>query len=97
MLHLPGYAMPNADALNVLTALCPLDGRYRAKVAALADCFSEYALIRERVRVELRWLEALSDEPAIAEVAPFSASTRTPLGDVATRVGVADGECGKAI
>ena len=72
--------MPNADALNVLTALCPLDGRYRAKVAALADCFSEYALIRERVRVELRWLEALSDEPAIAEVAPFSASTRTLRG-----------------
>ena len=97
MLHLPGYAMPNADALNVLTALCPLDGRYRAKVAALADCFSEYALIRERVRVELRWLEALSDEPAIAEVAPFSASTRTLLGDVAAQFRVADAERVKVI
>src|SRR5881409_15824 len=97
MLHLAGYAMPNADALNVLTALCPLDGRYRAKVAALAGYFSEYALIHERVRVELRWLEALSDEPAIAEVPPFSASTRALLGDVAAQFTVADAERVKAI
>ena len=44
--------MPNADApasLTALTALSPLDGRYRRKVAALAQYFSEYGLIRHRV------------------------------------------------
>ncbi len=63
---------PLADALSPLTALSPLDGRYRAKVAALSQYFSEYGLIRERIRVELAWLQALSDEPAIVELKPFS-------------------------
>ncbi|HXU55588.1 MAG TPA: hypothetical protein VN744_09145, partial [Casimicrobiaceae bacterium] len=44
------FLMPIAEALSTLTALSPLDGRYRGKVAALAEHFSEYALIRERVR-----------------------------------------------
>ena len=68
--------MQNADALSSLTALSPLDGRYRAKVAALAAHLSEFALIRERVRVEVAWLEALSDEAGIPEVPPFSATRR---------------------
>ena len=68
--------MPGAETLSTLTALSPLDGRYRGKVAALAHYFSEFALIRERVRVEACWLEALSDEPRISEVAPFGAATR---------------------
>jgi adenylosuccinate lyase len=41
-----------------LTALSPLDGRYAQKVDALRDCFSEFALIRDRVRVEIAWLLA---------------------------------------
>ncbi|MEK7529281.1 MAG: adenylosuccinate lyase [Patescibacteria group bacterium] len=41
--------------LNPLTAISPLDGRYRDKVTALADYFSEYALMRTRVRVEIEW------------------------------------------
>src|SRR6185437_5122291 len=59
-----------------LTALSPLDGRYAQNVDPLRDCFSEFALIRDRVRVEIAWLLALSDEPAIAEVAPFSDAAR---------------------
>ncbi|MFN3630231.1 MAG: lyase family protein, partial [Casimicrobiaceae bacterium] len=57
----------------VVTALSPLDGRYAGKTRAVADAFSEYALLRERVRVELAWLKALADEPAISELPAFDA------------------------
>jgi adenylosuccinate lyase len=67
------------DEHPTLTALSPLDGRYRAKVAPLADHFSEFALIRHRVRVEIAWLLALADEPAIPEVPPFDAAARDEL------------------
>ena len=60
------------DEHPTLTALSPLDGRYRSKVAALSEHFSEFALIRQRVRIELAWLIALADEPGIAEVPPFA-------------------------
>jgi adenylosuccinate lyase len=70
----------SADAnIHALTALSPLDGRYAGKVTALAAHFSEYGLIRHRVRVELAWLVALADEPGIAEIAPFSAATRKAI------------------
>ena len=59
-----------------LTALSPLDGRYAGKVDALREQFSEFALIRQRVRVEIAWLAALAAEPAIAEVPPFSAAAQ---------------------
>ncbi|HTL77391.1 MAG TPA: adenylosuccinate lyase [Casimicrobiaceae bacterium] len=65
-----------------LTALSPLDGRYAEKVAALRDCFSEFALIRDRVRVEIAWLSALADEPAIREVPPFSDSATRQLAEI---------------
>jgi adenylosuccinate lyase len=89
--------MSTSDALTPLTALSPLDGRYRAKVAALAEHFSEFGLMRQRVRVELAWLEALSDEPGIAEVPPFSAATRTLFLEVQRDFSVADAERIKAI
>ena len=89
--------MPIAEALSTLTALSPLDGRYRGKVAALAEHFSEYALIRERVRVELGWLEALADEPGVVEVSPFSAATRQGLSQAARDLSVVDAERVKAI
>ena len=66
-------------SLTLLTALSPLDGRYFGKVCALSDLFSEYGLIRLRLRVEIEWLKLLSEEPAIAEVAPFSAATLAQL------------------
>jgi adenylosuccinate lyase len=89
--------MPIAEALSALTALSPLDGRYRGKVAALAEHFSEYALIRERIRVELGWLEALADEPAIVEVPAFSAAARQKLSQTARDFSVSDAERVKAI
>jgi adenylosuccinate lyase len=59
-----------------LAALSPLDGRYAKATDPLRAFFSEQALIRYRVRVELEWLQALAAERAIAELKPFSARTR---------------------
>ena len=47
--------------LTTLTAISPVDGRYRSKTAPLADYFSEYALIRYRVRVEAEYFIALCE------------------------------------
>ena len=58
--------------MNALTAISPLDGRYADKTADLCGIFSEYALIRNRVRVECLWLEALCACPSIPEAAPLS-------------------------
>jgi adenylosuccinate lyase len=54
--------------LSSLTALSPTDGRYGARVGALRTIFSEYGLIRFRVLVEVRWLQALADEKDITEI-----------------------------
>ena len=80
----------NVDSLARLTALSPLDGRYAGKVDALREHFSEFALIRQRVRVELAWLDALSAETAIAEVPPFSASAKATLAKIANAFSVED-------
>ena len=60
--------------LSALTALSPVDGRYGSKAAALRPMFSEYGLIRNRVIVEIRWLQKLAEVEAIAEVPAFSDS-----------------------
>lgn len=49
--------------LDILTAISPVDGRYRSKTEPLADYFSEYALIRYRVRVEIEYFIALCEIP----------------------------------
>ena len=64
---------------NSLTALSPLDGRYAGKVDALREHFSEYGLIRARLKVEIEWLKALAAEPHFTEIAPFSPSTVAEL------------------
>ncbi len=55
-----------------LTALSPLDGRYANKVDTLRLIFSEYALIRFRLLIEIRWFEALAAAPDINEIPPLS-------------------------
>ena len=50
-------------AIQALTAVSPIDGRYRNKVEQLSDYFSEYALIRYRVRVEIEYFIALCNIP----------------------------------
>lgn len=49
--------------LNLLTAISPVDGRYREKTKVFADYFSEYALIRYRIRVEIEYFIALCELP----------------------------------
>jgi len=85
------------DSPTALTALSPLDGRYAAKLAPLAAHFSEYGLIRARVRIEVAWLVALSEEPRIAEVAPFGAAARAALDAACASFAPADAERVKAI
>jgi adenylosuccinate lyase len=58
-----------------LAALSPLDGRYARTADPLREHFSEQALIRYRVKVELAWLEALAAEPSIREIKRFSRRT----------------------
>ena len=65
-----------------LLALSPLDGRYAAAVEALRPVFSEYGLIRARVRVELEWLKSLAAAPEISEVPLFSAATLAEIDAV---------------
>ena len=83
--------------LNPLTALSPLDGRYQAKVAPLRALFSEWALIRFRVKVEVEWLKALAAEPTLVEVPPFSAGAIFALDALVENFSEADGAAVKAI
>ena len=73
-----------------LTALSPLDGRYAAKAEALRPIFSEYGLVKARVRVEVEWLLALAAEPGIVELAPFSDAAAARLRALASGFAVAD-------
>lgn len=67
--------------LTSLTAISPVDGRYRSKCAVLANYFSEYALIRYRVRVEVEYFIALCSIPLPA-LAGVSEARRQELRDI---------------
>jgi adenylosuccinate lyase len=83
-------------ALSPLTALSPLDGRYHNKLGTLRETFSELALIRHRVRIEIEWLKALAASKAVREVPPFSPPTLAQLDELAAKFSEADGEAVKA-
>lgn len=84
-------------SLSAITALSPLDGRYFAKVDALRQYFSEFALIRYRVQVEIAWFIALSDEPNITEVPSLSSQAKTFLDQLGNDFSVTDAERVKTI
>ncbi len=63
----------------MITAISPIDGRYASKVAELTECFSEYALVRNRVRVEVLWLMALCAEAGIPECRALTGEEKTLL------------------
>src|SRR4249919_3633870 len=73
-----------------LLALSPLDGRYAGKVDALRPIFSEFGLIKARVKVEVEWLLALAHEPGITELTPFSEAATARLRALADNLSVAD-------
>jgi adenylosuccinate lyase len=68
--------------LQPLTAISPIDGRYADKTSDLRAVFSEYGLIRHRLIVEVRWLQALAAHPGIAEVPAFSQEANHRLNDI---------------
>ena len=67
--------------LDLLTAISPVDGRYRGKTAPLADYFSEYALIRYRVRVEIEYFITLCELP-LPQLASFDHALFDSLRDI---------------
>lgn len=78
--------------LSALTALSPIDGRYAAKVASLRPIFSEYALLRFRVLIEIRWLQTLAEIPQLEEVPPLSASAQQFLNQLFENFSEADAQ-----
>src|SRR6266850_1916051 len=75
-----------------LAALSPLDGRYARTADPLREYFSEQALIRYRLRIELAWLEALAAERAIRELKPFSRATKGAFARLVKDVSERDAE-----
>ena len=83
--------------INPIAALSPLDGRYAKSVEALRPIFSEYGLMRARVKVELNWLKALAAEPKIVEVPAFSDFTLAEIDKVIENFSLEDAAAVKAI
>ena len=67
--------------LDVLTAVSPIDGRYRSKTESLGEYFSEYALIRYRIRVEIEYFITLCELP-LPQLAGFNHDLFETLRDI---------------
>ena len=89
-----GFAVMNVSTLK---AISPADGRYSEKVNDLRDIFSEYGLIRFRVLVEVRWLQCLSDEPQVPELAPLTSVMKEVLNHIVDNFSIDDAERVKKI
>ncbi|GBO89257.1 MULTISPECIES: adenylosuccinate lyase [Marinobacter] len=78
--------------LTALTAISPVDGRYGSKVSVFREIFSEYGLIRNRVTVEIRWLQKLAAHPGVTEVPQFSAEANRVLDSLVSEFSLQDAE-----
>lgn len=78
--------------LSALTAISPVDGRYGSKVTDLRSIFSEFGLLKYRVTVEVRWLQALSKADAIKEVPAFSDEANQLLDSIVEFFAESDAE-----
>lgn len=78
--------------LTALTALSPVDGRYGDKTKALRQSFSEFGLIKCRVQVEVRWLQALAAHADIAEVPALSKEANIILNAIVDEFSVSDAQ-----
>jgi adenylosuccinate lyase len=83
--------------LSALTAVSPVDGRYGSKTADLRPIFSEFGLIRNRVLVEIRWLQKLAAHPQITEVPAFSDAANALLNGIVDNFSITDAERVKEI
>ncbi|MDP2127660.1 MAG: adenylosuccinate lyase [Pseudohongiella sp.] len=84
-------------SISTLTAISPVDGRYRARTEALGAYFSEYALIRYRVLVEIRWLQQLAALPGVPEAPAIGAAGQSRLERIVADFSEADAERVKEI
>jgi adenylosuccinate lyase len=82
---------------GTLTALSPLDGRYAGKAAPLREYLSEYALIRYRVLIEVRWLQHLADEPSVGELRALESPVKDVLNQVIDQFSLDDARRVKAL
>ena len=80
-----------------LTSISPIDGRYSDKTIALKPIFSEFGLMKYRLLVEVRWLEALSKNSNISEVPSFSSEANNKLLDIANNFSIEDAKAIKKI
>jgi adenylosuccinate lyase len=78
--------------LTQLTALSPVDGRYGSKTESLRPIFSEFGLIRHRVLVEVRWLQALARHEGIREVPALSTHAERVLNDIVEKFSEQDAQ-----
>jgi adenylosuccinate lyase len=79
-------------SLISLTAISPIDGRYAGKVEQFRGIFSEYGLIRYRVQVEVRWLQALARHSEIIEVPVLSGLANQLLDDIVNNFSEVDAQ-----
>lgn len=84
-------------SISTLTAISPVDGRYRARTEALGAYFSEYALIRYRVLVEIRWLQQLAALSGVPEAPAITATGQSRLEHIIADFSEADAERVKEI
>ena len=80
-----------------LTSISPIDGRYSAKTGPLKTIFSEYGLIKYRLLIEVRWLEAMSKNSQISEVPEFSLKSKNVLSNIVDNFSLADAKVIKEI
>ncbi len=80
-----------------LTAISPMDGRYAHKTAALQPIFSEFALFKYRVIVEIRWFQHLANCSQITEVPKLPTETNTFLEDIIANFDLQQAEQIKAL
>jgi adenylosuccinate lyase len=78
--------------LSQLTAISPVDGRYGSKTETLRPIFSEYGLIRHRVIVEVRWLQALARHADIREVPLLSVHAERVLNEIVDKFSEQDAQ-----
>ena len=80
-----------------LTSISPIDGRYSAKTGPLKAIFSEYGLVKYRLLVEVRWLEAMSKNSQISEVPEFSLKSKNVLSNIVDNFSLEDAKVIKEI
>jgi adenylosuccinate lyase len=82
---------------DTLTSISPIDGRYGDKTGPLKSIFSEFGLIKYRVLVEVRWLQAISMNSQISEVPEFSSESNAVLSSITNNFSLEDAKAIKEI